>query len=122
MFSLDPASGSETVLYSFCAQQNCADGAAPLANLINVDGVLYGTTLIGGITGCSTNEGCGTVFSFEPGTGAEQVVYAFCSQQSCADGAYPEAALIAVNNMLYGTTEGGGAWGDGTVFALTPDR
>jgi len=35
------------------------------------------------------------------------------------DGHYPDASLINVNGTLYGTTLGGGANGDGTVFAIT---
>ena len=29
VYSIDPSSGVETVLYSFCRDQNCADGAIP---------------------------------------------------------------------------------------------
>jgi hypothetical protein len=32
----------------------------------------------------------------------------------------PEGALIAVNKVLYGTTEVGGAPGYGTVFKISP--
>jgi uncharacterized repeat protein (TIGR03803 family) len=35
------------------------------------------------------------------------------------DGEYPNAGLINVNNTLYGTTYGGGAYDDGTVFSIT---
>src|SRR5271169_460615 len=38
-----------TILYSFCAQTNCADGAGPVADLITDDGGnLFGTTGSGG--------------------------------------------------------------------------
>jgi uncharacterized repeat protein (TIGR03803 family) len=38
-----------------------------------------------------------------------------------ADGEYPQGALVqATNGNLYGTTEGGGANSDGTVFKITP--
>ncbi|MBV8531319.1 MAG: hypothetical protein JO104_08365 [Candidatus Eremiobacteraeota bacterium] len=36
------------------------------------------------------------------------------------DGLQPEAKLIAVNGKLYGTTFGGGKYGSGTVFEITP--
>ena len=37
------------MLYSFCAQSGCADGAGPTAGLImDTAGNLYGTTLYGG--------------------------------------------------------------------------
>lgn len=108
VFSLDPSTGVETVLYSFCHNKSsCADGAIPIAGLIDVNGVLYGTTLAGGTTGCS-GDGCGTVFSLDPGTGAETVLYSFCTQTNCADGQWPHANLVAVKGKLYGTTLYGG--------------
>jgi uncharacterized repeat protein (TIGR03803 family) len=115
VFSLNPKNGTEMFLYSFCGQQDCTDGEEPEAGLIDVNGTLYGTTSAGG------SHGGGAVFSLDPKTGAETVVYSFCSQQNCADGEEPEAGLIDVNGTLYGTTDGGGADGGGAVFALDPD-
>ena len=55
------AAGKETVLYSFCAQNNCTDGNQPSAVLVfDQKGNLYGTTYYGGLTTCTI--GCGTVF------------------------------------------------------------
>jgi uncharacterized repeat protein (TIGR03803 family) len=82
-----------------------------------VNGKLYGTTPVGGITGCGSF-GCGTVFSIDPSTAAEKVLYSFCKQQDCTDGAKPGAGIIAVNGKFYGTTAEGGAYGKGTVFLL----
>ena len=56
--------GAETVLYSFCSQTGCADGANPYGTLIDVKGKLYGTTGAGG------DAGKGTAFSIDPSTGA----------------------------------------------------
>ncbi|MGH6876479.1 MAG: choice-of-anchor tandem repeat GloVer-containing protein, partial [Rhizomicrobium sp.] len=126
VFSLDPATGAETVLYSFCSQQNCTDGEDPGASLIDVGGKLYGTTVHGGRDDCFESNGCGTVFSLDLATGAETVPYSFCSQQNCTDGEYPEASLIDVGGKLYGTTGDGGRYGCferfgcGTVFSLDP--
>ncbi|HTT84107.1 MAG TPA: choice-of-anchor tandem repeat GloVer-containing protein [Rhizomicrobium sp.] len=176
MFAIDPSTGTETVLYSFCSLQNCADGSYPYAGLIDVGGTLYGTTAGGGGTGCS-GPGCGTVFSIDPGTGAEtvlhsfnggrdgsdpvaglidvkgklygttvfgggrgcyepgcgtvfmvdrksgaeKVLYSFCSQKHCADGSEPNGGLIAVGGLFYGTTSEGGASGAGTVFSIDPN-
>ena len=103
---------TESVVYSF--QNNGTDGTIPQASLINVGGTLYGTTWGGGANGG------GTVFKVKPTTGAETVVYSFCSQASCTDGRYPDAGLINVNGTLYGTTQNGGAYGNGTVFAVNP--
>lgn len=118
VFSLDPDTGAETVLYAFCSQKKCADGESPTTGLIAVNGTLYGTTGYGGrgIDGY----GDGTVFALDANTGTESVLYSFCSQQDCADGESPAASLFAVNGILYGTTEYGGANGSGVIFSLIP--
>jgi uncharacterized repeat protein (TIGR03803 family) len=107
------AGGVENVRYSFCSAANCADGANPVAGLIT-DGAgnLYGTTTAGG----AGNQG--TVFRV---FGAEEdVLYSFCAQSGCTDGAEATAGLILDGtHNLYGTTKKGGL-GQGTVFKLTP--
>jgi uncharacterized repeat protein (TIGR03803 family) len=123
VFSLDPSTGAEKVLYSFCSQSNCTDGAVPTAGLIDVNGTLYGTTELGGANiACGNNSGCGTVFSLDPGTGVETVLYSFCVLPNCADGVGPSAGLIEVKGMLYGTTANGGATDNGTVFSLDASK
>jgi uncharacterized repeat protein (TIGR03803 family) len=63
IFKITPA-GTLTTLYSFCAQANCTDGENPLAGLVQTtNGVLYGTTYLGGANGD------GTVFSLSVGLG-----------------------------------------------------
>ena len=117
-----PASGkvpsvTEQTLYRFCSQSNCADGAYPRAlSLMDGTGSIYGTTSSGGT-------GYGAVFQLTPsGSGwSENVLYTFCSQGNCADGAYPNSGLIMDEaGNLYGTTSNGGTANGGTVFQLTP--
>lgn len=121
VFSINLRTGKEKTLYSLCRLANCADGSSPVSGLINMSGTLYGTTDLGG-TNChgEYESGCGTVFSLDPTSGTEKVLYSFCSRQNCTDGAFPSANLIAVNDVLYGTTGGGGMNGWGTVFSLDP--
>src|ERR1700683_5043902 len=102
VFAINRVSGAETVLYSFCSQKSCADGASPYDSLIDVKGMLYGTTLEGG-SGFS-----GTAFSLDPNSGMENTLYSFCQQQNCSDGANPIASVIDVGGTLYGTTSDGG--------------
>ena len=109
LFTINPKTGAETVLHSFAGG---TDGYDPEAPLINVNGTLYGTTYAGGVNGG------GTVFKINRTTGAEKVLYSFCGQAGCADGDGPLAGLIDVNGILYGTTIGGGADGQGTVFKI----
>src|SRR5271167_2273777 len=119
VFELTPAAGggwTERVLYSFCSQRSCTDGETPGAGLIfDAAGNLYGTTSGGG-----TGTYFGTVFELTPTAGGgwmEQVLHSF----NGGDGYWPFAGLIfdAAGN-LYGTTYVGGAYGEGTVFELTP--
>ncbi|MFY9720789.1 MAG: choice-of-anchor tandem repeat GloVer-containing protein, partial [Candidatus Cybelea sp.] len=100
-------SGAEQVLHSFTGG---ADGALPLATLIDVDNMLYGTTTSGG----TSNHG--TVFRISPTGSNYSVLYSFGGK---ADGAYPYAGLTELNGMLYGTTQQGGEYKKGTVFAVT---
>jgi uncharacterized repeat protein (TIGR03803 family) len=118
VFRLTPA-GNLTTLYSFCAQPNCADGAVPGAPLIQAtNGDFYGTTEQGG---AHIQTPGGTIFKISPG-GDLTILYDFCSQPNCTDGAVPIAPLIqAANENLYGTTSGNfGTTDPGTVFEITP--
>lgn len=116
VFKVDPT-GTQTVLYSFTGG---TDGAAPSAGLV-MDGVgdLFGTTYSGGIRSRSTcYHGCGVVFEIDE-AGNFKTLHRFASG---SDGAGPLAALVRDSDgNLYGTTQGGGAAGDGTVFKVTRD-
>ena len=120
-FKITP-SGTLTTLYDFCVggYPSCPDGFWPRAALIQgTDGNFYGTTSQGGtIYNCDGYGGCGTIFSITP-SGTLTMLYIFCSQNSCKDGAVPQAGLVQnTNGMFYGTA-GSGANGDGTVFSLS---
>lgn len=57
MFSLNPATGKVSVLHAFGIGE---DGENPVAELLDINGVLYGTTYYGG------GYGYGTVFKLQP--------------------------------------------------------
>ncbi len=114
IFSLT-TSGAENVLYRF---KGGADGALPAAGLVAIRGALYGTTQYGGSTTAVCSTGCGTVFQ-AGATGTKKTLYSFKYQPSSGDGAYPAAGVVAVNGEVFGTTMGGGSFGDGTVFAVS---
>jgi uncharacterized repeat protein (TIGR03803 family) len=113
VFSITPG-GTFTLLYSFCLQRNCTDGANPYGGLVQAtDGNLYGTTSSGG-----ANEG-GTIFKIAL-TGTLSTLYNFCVQTGCTDGLQPQAGLVqATDGNFYGTTIAGGANGYGTIFQIT---
>jgi uncharacterized repeat protein (TIGR03803 family) len=121
VFKMTP-DGQETLLYAF---QGGNDGGVPHAGLVrDATGNLYGTTAMGGGTGCFESVGCGTVFKIAP-DGTETVLHAF----SQSEGSDPLAGLAMdrVGN-LYGTAYLGGdlgcgtsGLGCGTVFEIAPD-
>ncbi|MBV8490621.1 MAG: hypothetical protein JO199_08830 [Candidatus Eremiobacteraeota bacterium] len=76
-----------------------SDASSPLAPLIAVNGVLYGTSLRGGGTACGGG-GCGTIFSFDPVKGTDKVLFTFLGGTR-----YP-SGLVNVNGVLYGTASG----------------
>jgi uncharacterized repeat protein (TIGR03803 family) len=108
---------TETVLHSFAEEP---DGNQPLAPVsIGEGGVLYGTTGYGG------KISAGTVFALRPPTGGgsawtEEILHSFAYEQR-GDGEKPiSGTVIAKNGSLYGTTIGGGEYGDGAVFEVRP--
>ncbi len=104
VFEISPG-GAESVLFSFSAFW----GEYPVG-LVAFDGTLYGATSAAG--GFKR----GTVFALKP-NGALRVLYSFEGTPQ-GDGAYPAAPPIFVGKNLYGTTRGGGAYGNGTVYEL----
>ncbi len=117
VFELSP-SGQEAVLYSFTGN---SDGQAPVASLIrDTHGNLYGTTMGGGdLNVCyNNNPGCGTVFKVT-WNGKETILHRFMGG---SDGAYPDSALVrTAKGDLVGTIGyGGGAYGNGMVFKVSP--
>jgi uncharacterized repeat protein (TIGR03803 family) len=110
VFKVAPA-GTEMVLYSFAGG---TDGCFPYSGgvILGKKGVLYGTTF-----SCGAN-GLGTVFKLTP-TGAETVLHSFAPDGT--DGVTPLGSLaIDKTGNIFGTTNAGGAHGNGTVFKLTP--
>lgn len=105
--------GVLTTLHTFCVQ-DCTDGAAPFAGLVQgTDGNFYGTTWKGGAGGA------GTVFKITPG-GTLTTLHAFCLRNGCPDGSFPYAGLIqGADGNFYGTTTGGLL--TGTVFRITKE-
>jgi uncharacterized repeat protein (TIGR03803 family) len=121
VFKVDLSSGHEDVVYAFSGGR---DGASPSSgDMIEVSGILYGTTSRGGGRG-PISDGSGTIFSIDPVTGKETVLHRF---QGGSDGIAPAGGLTAFGETLYGVTFRGGGGdagpcqhiGCGTVFSLS---
>jgi len=107
IYQLTP-SGTLNVLHTFCQQSGCTDGSGPTGVVQGPDGALYGKTAIYSTVWRLTLDG------------TFQVLYTFCTQSGCPDGAGGRGPLIsATHGNLYGTCEGGGAYGYGTIFNIT---
>jgi uncharacterized repeat protein (TIGR03803 family) len=107
---------TESVLHTFDGTDG-ADGIFPRAGLVfDKAGNLYGTTFVGGLYRA------GTVFELTPQAGGgwtETVLHNFSYLEGSANG--PTAPLILdLGGNVYGTTTGGGAYGQGVIFELSP--
>lgn len=111
--------GHVSVVNSFCTQPSCVDGSFTISGVIQAtDGNFYGTTDYGGNPDCSVHAtGCGTVFKITPG-GLLTTVYSFGTQPN--DGASPSGVIQGRDGNFYGVTADRGAYGNGTIFKLTP--
>jgi len=108
VYELTPDFSMITVLYSFCQEAACEDGAIPFGRLWQdpSSGNFFGTTQFGGAYGQ------GIVFELSPGTNGqwiETILHNFCAQTNCTDGAIPEAGL---NRRWFGQSlrHGIGRW------------
>ncbi len=101
-------SGRTNALSSFDAPSG-GGSAGATGSLIDVNGVLYGTTWEGG------TYQSGTAFSITT-SGTVTVLHNFGAG---SDGVGPSAGLLDVKGTLYGVTHGGGTHASGTVFSLT---
>jgi uncharacterized repeat protein (TIGR03803 family) len=119
VFSINPDGGGYSVLYSFSRDLGGTnqDGVAPEAGLVLSGRTLYGTTFSGG------NFGCGTLFAINTDGSGFTNLHSFTATvaNTNCDGANPQAGLILFGNTLFGTTDDGGSFGLGTVFAVNTD-
>jgi len=112
------------LLYSFTGG---SDGAYPYNGVvIGSDGSLYGSTFLGG-SGCGGN-GCGTVFNLRPPATfcrtvlcpwTETVLHDFLAGNDGSEPTQGTNVIFDPMGNIYGTTEFGGAYGQGTVYKLT---
>jgi len=116
---------TETLLIDFSSGTN----GYPIAGgslVRNKEGVLYGTTIEGGIPSAICGPGgCGIVFQLTPpslagGAWTEATLHIFTGYPGDGDTPFGPPVLGA-DGVLYGTTYGGGSIGaEGTFYKLAP--
>lgn len=95
-----------------------ADGTAPQGKLLLSENRLYGTTAFGGV------KGNGVIFAVNADGSGFTNLHSFAAMYYTPtytnnEGAKPQAELLLSGNMLYGTANAGGWFGQGSVFGLT---
>jgi uncharacterized repeat protein (TIGR03803 family) len=92
VYKFDVKTGRYSLLHQFTGG---TDGGVASSGLTPLGGKLYGVTEEGGA------DGHGTIYSIDPATGSETVVYSFTGG---TDGDLPYAGLLAEKGALYGST------------------
>ena len=116
------AASAQTNPYKPIHQFTAPSGQYPSGSpVFDAAGNLYGVNLFGGRNTRSCSE-CGTAFKLSKNSGGQWIqsaIYRFGATST--DGIEPNGPLVvdAAGN-LYGTTNGGGTYGEGTVFDLSP--
>ena len=110
VFKINENGTGFTVLKNFATSTT---GGGSYTPLLEVDGVLYGTTYLGG------SGNAGTLFKLNLDGSGFAVLKHF---DNSATGGHPNAGLIlGPDGVLYGTAYHGGSFLSGTIFKLNPD-
>lgn len=105
---------TETILHNFGGS---GDGKGSSGLVFDTQGNLFGATEVGGTMDD------GTVYELQPSGGggfSYAILYNFDPQLTGSPAIVASLSVDSAGN-LYGTGEGGGTYGDGTVFELSPD-
>ncbi|MEM1219565.1 MAG: choice-of-anchor tandem repeat GloVer-containing protein, partial [Bacteroidota bacterium] len=110
VYKIDEDATNPTIVHSFAYEVPGADPEE--AKLVELNGLLYGTTESGGF------DGQGTLYSYDPSTGTATSLVFF---EESVNGAQPISAVLTRNGKIYGLTAGGGPNdGAGTIFEYDP--
>lgn len=119
VYELSPAgdgSWTEKLIHMF--PSNTEDGELPTGGLLVLEGNLYGTTQNGGTAGS------GVLFKLSYSSSkaewSETIIHQFVGSKS--GGSFPINVVLITDaaHNIYGTTQGGGLHGQGTVFESSP--
>jgi uncharacterized repeat protein (TIGR03803 family) len=106
----------QSVIYSFCAQQFCADGSGPIgAPLVDDNGNIFGTANAGGKGG----EGAAFELVRNGASWKYTKLHDFCLEPNCTDGSGPFGGLaFGPGGTLIGATFLGGDANRGLIFKI----
>jgi uncharacterized repeat protein (TIGR03803 family) len=118
--------GQQTVLHEFGTEFHYdvnLDGILPMGGLAAGKTRLLGVTVKGGggndFYTNHDHQGSGSIFALS--ANKHTILYSFCLQENCPDGAYPAGPLVNDGRgHYYGVATYGGARGAGDVFEFTP--
>ena len=112
-FKMRNTGAGYTVLHNF----TCApDGYFPGSVVLDAQGNIYGGTQAGGDVRACPFEGCGIIFKISA-SGQYSILHTFHG----TEGGVPNELMFDANGLLWGTTAGGGAHDQGTIFTITTD-
>jgi uncharacterized repeat protein (TIGR03803 family) len=112
IFKINPNGTGFKLLHAFAG--GTTDGAEPYGALKYSGANLYGMTSGGGTADL------GTIFKISPSVGGFALIHSFAGGAS--DGAFPYyGSFLAINSVLYGMTNAGGADGRGVIFKINPN-
>jgi uncharacterized repeat protein (TIGR03803 family) len=116
LFAVNTDGTGATALYDFgvrtASSSVNADGYWPIGALASLGNTLFGTTELGGTSGC------GTLFAINADGTGFTLLHTFTNTNG--DGC-SGSSLVLSGSTLYGTTGHGGTSGWGTVFAINTD-
>lgn len=118
LFRFSPDGSGYTILKQFGS--TASDGAEPMGTLLQAsDGALYGVARSGGwIDVDETTHG--TAFRIDQDGNDYTVIWHFSG--TGGDGTWPEGPVVeGTNGSLYGVTQEGGAYDQGTIFKVNRD-
>jgi uncharacterized repeat protein (TIGR03803 family) len=117
VFSVEADGTAFSTLYSFTGG---SDGSWPIAGLILSGNTLFGTTM-GLAPGSNPRDGA--VFAVNIDGSDFVVLHSFTPRDSStginSDGGVPQSRLLLSGSTLYGSANGGGTSGSGTLFSIS---
>lgn len=93
-----------------------ATSALTLANLVETNNGTYSVIVSNAIAPATSDDAVLTVFAVSTSGTTVAAWHAFTGG---SDGGVPNGLVLGGNGLLYGTTQNGGLYGDGTIFSLS---